>query len=64
VAAGVLPGFYVDTVAVVARGARPLGLPDYYGADAEHLAEYAQMAATVEGFAAYLDKYVYDQKAA
>jgi hypothetical protein len=37
---------------------------DYYGADADHLAEYARMAATVEGFAAYLDKYVYDKRAA
>ena len=63
-AAGTLPGFYVDSVAVAERGAWPLGLPDYYGADADHLAEYARMAATVEGFAAYLDKYVYDKRAA
>ena len=63
-AAGTLPGFYVDSVAIAERGAWPLGLPDYYGADADHLAEYARMAATVEGFAAYLDKYVYDKRAA
>jgi len=63
-AAGTLPGFYVDSVAIAERGAWPLGLPDYYGADADHLAEYAKMAATVEGFAAYLDKYVYDKRAA
>ncbi len=64
VAAGVLPGFYVNSIAVVERGARPLGLPDYYGADADHLAEYARMAATPEGFVAYLDKYVHDKRAA
>jgi glutaconate CoA-transferase subunit A len=63
-AAGTLPGFYVDHVAVAERGAWPLGLPDYYSADAGHLAEYAKMAATPEGFAQYLDKYVYDKRAA
>ena len=50
-AAGTLPGFYVEAVAVVERGAWPLGLPDHYDADAEHLALYARMAATAEGFA-------------
>jgi glutaconate CoA-transferase subunit A len=63
-AAGVLPGFYVESIAVAERGAWPLGLPDHYATDAEHLAEYARMAATTEGFAEYLDKYVYDKKAA
>jgi glutaconate CoA-transferase subunit A len=63
-AAGTLPGFYVESIAVVERGAWPLGLPDHYAADAEHLAMYAKMAATAEGFAEYLDKYVYDKKAA
>ena len=63
-AAGTLPGFYVDSVAIAERGAWPLGLPDYYSADAGHLAEYAKMAATPEGFAQYLDKYVYDKRAA
>ena len=63
-AAGTLPGFYVESVAIAERGAWPLGLPDYYGADADHLAEYAKMAATAEGFAQYLDKYVHDKRAA
>jgi glutaconate CoA-transferase, subunit A len=63
-AAGTLPGFYVETIAVAERGAWPLGLPDYYGADAEHLALYARMAATPEGFVEYLDKYVYERRAA
>jgi glutaconate CoA-transferase subunit A len=63
-AAGVLPGFYVESIAVAERGAWPLGLSDHYATDAEHLAEYARMAATTEGFAEYLDKYVYEKKAA
>ena len=63
-AAGVLPAFYVESIAVAERGAWPLGLPDRYATDAEHLAEYARMAATAKGFADYLDKYVYEKKAA
>src|SRR5499427_80500 len=63
-AAGTLPGFYVESIAVAERGAWPLGLPDHYGVDAEHLAEYAQMAATAEGFADYLNKYVYEKRVA
>jgi glutaconate CoA-transferase subunit A len=63
-AAGTLPGFYVEKVAVAERGAWPLPLPDFYAADGEHLALYAKMAATPEGFAEYLDRYVYEKKAA
>src|SRR6185312_1999109 len=63
-AAGTLPGFYVEAVAVAERGAWPLGLPDHYAADAEHLALYARMAATTEGFAEYLDTYVHEKRAA
>jgi glutaconate CoA-transferase, subunit A len=62
-AAGTLPGFYVESIAVAERGAWPLPLPDYYAADAEHLAEYARMAATPEGFADYLMRYVYEKRA-
>jgi glutaconate CoA-transferase subunit A len=63
-AAGTLPGFYVDAVAVAERGAWPLPLPDHYPADGAHLAEYARLAATPDGFAEYLDRYVYDRRAA
>jgi glutaconate CoA-transferase, subunit A len=63
-AAGTLPGFYVDTIAVAANGCWPLGLPDRYGADLAHLAEYARMAATADGFARYLDQYVHARRAA
>jgi glutaconate CoA-transferase, subunit A len=63
-AAGTLPGFYVEAVAVERRGAWPLPLPDRYGIDAAHMSEYARLAATPEGFAQYLDRYVYAKRAA
>ena len=63
-AAGTLPGFYVEAVAVEPRGAWPLPLPDRYGLDAAHLSEYARLAATAEGFVQYLDQYVYEKRAA
>ena len=63
-AAGTLPGFYVETIAVAERGAWPLPLPDHYAADAEHLALYAKQAATAEGFTDYLDRYVHEKRAA
>jgi glutaconate CoA-transferase subunit A len=63
-AAGTLPGFYIESIAMAERGAWPLGLPDFYAADADHLALYARMAATEAEFAEYLDKYVYEKCAA
>ena len=63
-AAGTLPGFYVEAVAVAPRGAWPLPLPEHYAADAVHLAEYARLAATAEGFNKYLDMFVHGRRAA
>jgi glutaconate CoA-transferase subunit A len=63
-AAGTLPGFYVDTIAVAERGAWPLGLAEVYSLDAIHMAEYARMAATADGFSEYLDWYVHEKRAA
>ena len=63
-AAGTLPGFYIEAIAVAERGAWPLPLPEHYAWDAEHLKEYATLAATEEGFKKYLDEYVYEQQAA
>jgi glutaconate CoA-transferase, subunit A len=63
-AAGTLPGFYVEAVVVERRGAWPLPLPDRYGIDAPHMSEYARLAATAEGFADYLNKYVHAKRAA
>src|SRR5437868_11816035 len=62
--AGTVPGFYIKTVAVAPRGAWPLQLLDHYPADGAHLAEYAQLAATAEGFARYCEQHVYAKKAA
>jgi glutaconate CoA-transferase, subunit A len=63
-AAGTLPGFYVEAVALAPRGAWPLPLPEHYPADGAHLAEYARLAATDEGFAEYLERYVHERRAA
>src|SRR6266849_4042020 len=63
-AAGTLPGFYVEAIAVAENGCWPLGLPDHYGADVAHLSEYARLAATEEGFARYLEEYVHVRRAA
>jgi glutaconate CoA-transferase subunit A len=63
-AAGTLPGFYVDAVAIAENGCWPLSLPDHYAADLDHLADYARLAATAEGFARYLEQHVHDRRAA
>jgi glutaconate CoA-transferase, subunit A len=63
-AAGTLPGFYVEAVAIEPRGAWPLPLPDHYSTDAAHMTEYAHLAATPEGFARYLERYVFEKVAA
>jgi len=63
-AAGTLAGFYVEATAVAQRGAWPLPLTGHYAADAEHLAEYARLAATPDGFAHYLERHVHAQRAA
>src|SRR5882757_5388294 len=63
-AAGTLPGFYVESLALAPNGCWPLGLPDRYAADLAHLAEYARLAATPEGFERYLEQYVYARRAA
>jgi glutaconate CoA-transferase, subunit A len=63
-AAGTIPGFYIESVAVAERGCWPLPLPEHYAWDAEHLKEYAGLAATEDGFKKYLDKHVYERKAA
>jgi glutaconate CoA-transferase subunit A len=63
-AAGTLPGFYVESIALAPNGCWPLGLPDHYAADLAHLAEYARLAASAEGFARYLEQYVHARRAA
>ncbi|HEX5325256.1 MAG TPA: CoA-transferase [Acetobacteraceae bacterium] len=57
-AAGTISATYIEAVAVAERGAWPVGLLDEYSADMAHIAEYARLARTEEGFRAYLDHYV------
>ncbi len=63
-AAGVLPSLYVDTIAVAARGAWPLGLWGEYPTDEAELARYAAMARSEEGFRAYLSGFLAQRKQA
>jgi glutaconate CoA-transferase subunit A len=63
-AAGTLGGFYIEAVALAPKGAWPLALADEYATDGAHLAEYARLAQTAQGFAAYLDRYVHAKRAA
>lgn len=57
-AAGVLPGLYVDAVAEAPRGAWPLGLQDIYPADEAALGAYAEAARSESGFRAWLDRFL------
>jgi glutaconate CoA-transferase subunit A len=62
-AAGTISALYIDAVAVAERGAWPIGLLDEYPLDAAHFAEYARLARSDEGFAAYLDRFVHHDAA-
>jgi glutaconate CoA-transferase subunit A len=63
-APGCISSVYVTAVAPAPRGAWPLGVPLVYGIDDAHLMRYAQMAKTAEGFAKYLDEFVWKPTAA
>lgn len=63
-ASGTVPGLYVAAVAEARQGAWPQALPGGYGADSEHLARYAEMARTEDGFARYLAETVIGREAA
>lgn len=56
-AAGTISGAYIEAVAVAPRGAWPAALLDEYPADAGHLAEYARLARSDDGFADYLARH-------
>lgn len=57
-APGVISGVYVSAIAVARHGAWPIGLLDEYGYDAEHVALYAKLARTEDGFAEYCVRFV------
>ena len=58
-APGVLAGVYVSAAAPAPRGAWPLGVPELYPMDDAHLAHYARLARTREGFERYLQEFVW-----
>jgi glutaconate CoA-transferase subunit A len=53
-APGTISAAYIDAVAIAEHGAWPAALLDEYPADEAHIAAYARMARTEEGFRAYL----------
>jgi len=59
-AAGTLASTYVSAVAHAPRGAWPLTLQHRYVEDADHVALYARLARSDEGFADYLRAHVLD----
>jgi len=61
-APGVVSSIYVSATAQAQRGAWPLGVADLYGIDDAHLALYARLAKTREGFQRYLDDFVFTPK--
>ncbi len=63
-AAGTIPGLYITAIAKAHKGAWPLGVPHFYERDNEHLAHYAELARTQEGFNAYIDQWVTRRTAA
>jgi glutaconate CoA-transferase subunit A len=63
-APGTISGTYIEAVAVAERGAHPAALLDEYGFDAAYVADYARMAKTESGFAAWLQREVFGRQAA
>ncbi len=61
-AAGTLSSLYVTAIAIAQNGAWPSALTGAYGIDGSHIAAYAQMARTEEGFATYLERFVSGEK--
>jgi glutaconate CoA-transferase subunit A len=53
-----VPGIYVDAVAVAPRGAHPLGCPGWYGVDEEHTRAYVDAARDAARFAAYVKTFI------
>jgi glutaconate CoA-transferase subunit A len=58
-APGVISATYITAMARAERGAWPMAVLDRYGVDEAHLAEYAKLARTPEGFSAYLNRFVF-----
>src|SRR5262249_32625676 len=56
--------FYVEAVAIAKNGTWPLKFGTRAAEDTAHLQEYMRLAATEDGFRQYLDRYVYQRRAA
>jgi glutaconate CoA-transferase subunit A len=63
-ACGSISGLYITGIAEAKKGAWPLGVPNLYERDNEHLSIYAEMAKTQDGFDAYIDQWVTRKAAA
>jgi len=61
-AAGALPAFYVDGIAVAENGAWPCGLTDVYPPDADAVRAYAVAAKTEAGFVAWLAEFMQSKR--
>ena len=53
-----IPSLYISAIAVAPQGAWPYRMEGYYEADGEHLALYAGMARSEEGFQRYFEGHV------
>jgi len=63
-ASATLASFYIEAVAVARNGTWPLRFGDLAAEDTAHLQEYMRLAQTDDGFRQYLDRYVYQRRAA
>jgi glutaconate CoA-transferase subunit A len=62
-AAGTITAAYIEAIAVAEHGAWPMALLDEYPADPDHIAKYARLARTEDGFRRYLDRHVFAPRA-
>ena len=63
-AGATIPNFYIDAVAIAQKGAWPLRFANHYAEDSVHLAEYMRLAGSELGFRRYLERYVFERRAA
>ncbi len=62
--AGVIQALYVEAIACVPGGAWPVGLWTGEPIDADHMRLYMRLAQSDDGFAEYLERFVFDRQAA
>lgn len=62
-ASGAINATYIGGIAIAERGAHPVALLDEYGFDGAYVSDYARMARSEEGFAAWCAREVFEQKA-